>query len=335
MQLTHINASNQQGSSSNLYYPISVAEPLNDHMPNTLFRVIIWSNLTKNCKLFKLNKKITNIHNLCFIKRKQRTNNIYNKIMTKQPIIIQNKKILPKMANWYKKDNGSWIHKDEPRLLRGNALKTYKKTLILTQEQKEILVGSLLGDGFIDFHRTTKQPTYLFCLAQTWYAADYVDHIYQIFKPFAGAPPKINLIGGIKPGLAKRYEVRFKTYSHDEFKFYYDLFYPKVKDSYKRIKRVPKNIGELLTAESLAYWYMDDGTRGAKIGKNPSYSISTHSFSYDDQLILVDALEKNFGILTTLHKDKTYFKLSIKKNSHSVFRELIEPFIHPYFEYKL
>lgn len=57
--------------------------------------------------------------------------------MTK--IITQNKKMLPTMANWRKKDDGTWIHKDEPRNLRGNALKTYKNTLTLTQEQKETL----------------------------------------------------------------------------------------------------------------------------------------------------------------------------------------------------
>ena len=143
------------------------------------------------------------------------------------------------------------------------------------------------------------------------------------------------MIGGIKPGLPKRYEVRFKTYRHNEFQFYYDLFYPKVKDSNKRIKRVPKNIAELLTAESLAYWYMDDGTRGAKISEKPAYNIATHSFSYDDQLILVDMLERNFGIKSVLHKDKSYFKLSIKSESHRAFCELITPYIHPYFEYKL
>lgn len=79
----------------------------------------------------------------------------------------------------------------------------------------------------------------------------------------------------------------------------------------------------------------DDGTRGAKIGKTAAYCIATHSFSYEDQLILVKALEKNFGIKSVLYKDKTYFRLSIKKESHKAFRELITPFIHPYFEYKL
>ena len=254
--------------------------------------------------------------------------------MTKQPIITQNKKMLPEFKNW-RKEGETWIHKDLPRYLRGKALETYKKTLTLTQEQKEILVGNLLGDGFMVFSRTTKGPTYGFCLAQTWYATDYVEHVYQIFKPFVGTPPKISLISGIKPGLPKRYEVRFRTYSHNEFKYYYDLFYPAVKDDNKRVKRVPKNIGSLLTARSLAYWFMDDGTRGATIDKTAAYCISTHSFSYEDQLILVKALEKNFGIRSVLHKDKQFFRLSIKKESRSAFYDLIKPFIHPYFEYKL
>ena len=263
--------------------------------------------------------------------------------MTKQLIITQNKKMMPKMANWIlSKDGETWVHKDTPRKLCGRELVAYlwseakgkgKNTLKLTQQQKDILVGSLLGDGFIVFHKTTSQPTYGFCFAQTWYAADYVENMYQIFKPFVGTPPKINLIGGIKPGLPKRYEVRFKTYSHDEFKYYYDLFYPEVDG--KRNKRVPKNIKDLLTAEGLAYWYMDDGTRGTPIGKNPVYVISTHSFAYEDQLILVNALETKFGVQSGLYKDKKYLKLSIKKKSRNTFRELIQPFIHPYFAYKL
>ena len=57
--------------------------------------------------------------------------------MTKQQIITQNKKMLPTMANWRKKDDGTWIHKDEPRKLRGNPLVTYKKRLSL-QSNKNI-----------------------------------------------------------------------------------------------------------------------------------------------------------------------------------------------------
>ena len=91
----------------------------------------------------------------------------------------------------------------------------------------------------------------------------------------------------------------------------------------------------MLTARSLGYWFIDDGTRGTKLGYKPAYSIATHSFSYDDQLLLVKALENRFGIQSVLHKDKTYFKLTIKKVSHNAFRGLIERYIHRYFKYKL
>nr|YP_009424210.1 site-specific DNA endonuclease [Ulva flexuosa]AQS79875.1 site-specific DNA endonuclease [Ulva flexuosa] len=209
-------------------------------------------------------------------------------------------------ANWQKKAD-VWVHKDEPRKLYGKNLVAYKKTLKLTAQQNKILVGSLLGDGYIDFHRSAKQPSYYFCFAQTWHAADYVDHIYQIFKPFVGTPPKINKIGGIKSDLPKRYEVRFKTYAHEEFKYYYDLFYPEVDG--QRKKRVPQNIKSILTAEGLAYWYMDDGTTRTYITGKKSYVISTQGFCYEDQVILIDALKESFGLDCGVHKDKTYFRV--------------------------
>jgi hypothetical protein len=89
-------------------------------------------------------------------------------------------KILPTMTNWHK-EGDTWSHKNTPRKLSGKQLVAYKATLKLTQEQKEILVGSLLGDGFMVFSRTAKNPPYGFCLAQTWYAADHVEYVFQVY----------------------------------------------------------------------------------------------------------------------------------------------------------
>lgn len=61
-------------------------------------------------------------------------------------------------ANWQKKAD-VWVHKDEPRKLYGKNLVAYKKTLKLTAQQNKILVGSLLGDGYIDFHRSNNLVT--------------------------------------------------------------------------------------------------------------------------------------------------------------------------------
>ena len=87
---------------------------------------------------------------------------------------------------------------------------------------------------------------------------------------FVGTPPRVrnNSGGGARP----RQSIWFKTYSHPEFKFYDDLFYPLQRDPEGgRKKRVPKNIGQFLTARALAYWFMDDGTCKSYKSKNRTY----------------------------------------------------------------
>lgn len=129
------------------------------------------------------------------------------------------------------------------------------------------------------------------------------------------------------------YETRFKTYSHNEFKYYYDLFYPEVDG--KRKKRVPRNIKNLLTAKSLAYWYMDDGTTQTFNTGRKSYVISTQGFCWEDQVILAHALKEKFNLNVGIQKDKTYFRLAFKVSSNTRLLHLIKSYMHPYFEYKL
>ena len=61
------------------------------------------------------------------------------------------------------------------------------------------------------------------------------------------------------------------------------------------IKRVPDSIGEYLTPLALAIWLMDDG---AKVGKGVKFC--TNSFSYNDCLILIKALNDNFNIKSSV-----------------------------------
>ena len=132
--------------------------------------------------------------------------------------------------------------------------------------------------------------------------------------------------------------MRFKTYKHLEFKPYYDLFYPVLEGSKVRKKRVPGNIGELLTPRGLAYWYMDDGTTASTVTKSGTkrfYVISTQGFNYDDQLCLVNVLKQRFQLDVNIHKDKAYFRLAIQTGSSERFHSLIEPYLVPDFYYKL
>ena len=58
----------------------------------------------------------------------------------------------------------------------GNALREYKKTITLNQMQKEVIVGTLLGDACIPLKRLRVQ------FAQTIARENYIWHLYDIFK---------------------------------------------------------------------------------------------------------------------------------------------------------
>ena len=88
--------------------------------------------------------------------------------------------------------------------------------------------------------------------------------------------------------------MRFQTYSHSEFKFYYDLFYPahgalQYKGRKKRVHihgvalwaERSEAHRELLTPRVLAYWFTDDGSYTSK--KNRTYRFNTQSFPLEDQ----------------------------------------------------
>lgn len=68
-----------------------------------------------------------------------------------------------------------------------------------------------------------------------------------------------------------------------------------------RKKRVPHNIGELLTARGLSYWLMDDGSALLRKARR-YYVFNTHSFHIEDKEILVHALKDNFEIDATIQK---------------------------------
>ena len=108
---------------------------------------------------------------------------------------------------------------------------------------------------------------------------------------FVGTPPQVRY----KHGGGDYQSLRFPTYGHPEFKFYDDLFYPAHdrRSGCSRKKRVAKNIGELLTARALAYWFQDDGSYRTRNAKR-YYVLNTQSFLFEDQQTLVQSLKDNF-----------------------------------------
>ena len=79
---------------------------------------------------------------------------------------------------------------------------------------------------------------------------------------------------------------------------------------------------------------MDDG-HSYQNGRRRAYRFSTHSFPLKDQEILVQALKDNFDIYSkALFLDATY-RLYIRSKSAQLFINLVHPYIHPCFAYKI
>ena len=220
-----------------------------------------------------------------------------------------------------------------PRKLLGLALIAYKKSLKLTDEQKDVLIGTLLGDASI---ACKKGKPVCVKFEQKATREKYIYHLFTIFQSYVGTPPRlrtfVNDFHKAKPGES----VWFRTYAHESLLFYENLFYIH-DDKKKRVKRVPKNIHKLLTPRALAYWFMDDGSSQWSKTTNRLNSVVLHTegFSLSDQKILVCALKKLYGLNVNVHRDGKYYKLYVCADSITHFQDLIRAYVHDDFLYKL
>jgi hypothetical protein len=184
----------------------------------------------------------------------------------------------------------------------------------LTQIQKSLIIGSLLGDGYV---RIVKGRNNAFLeINHSIKMKEYVDWKYEILKDIVISPPKS------RKGKGNRIAYRFFTRQHPQITELFNLFYVNGK------KIIPKNL--IIDPISLAVWYMDDGS---KCGTS-NYYLNTQQFNLYDQIKLLEVL-KNNNIEARLNKDKTYWRIRILMSSIEVFKNFIDDFIIPSVRYKI
>lgn len=199
----------------------------------------------------------------------------------------------------------------------------------LRKEQREVLVGILLGDAHLETQN--KRRTYRLKVEHSIKEKDYAYHLWEIFRDWCESEPKIRERTYMLKGetFVSRMIV-FETISHASFRFYAHQFYDK--ESKKKV--VPKLIHRFLKPRSLAYWFMDNGS--VKSGEHQGLLINTQSFSRREQEILVEALKRNFDVDVMIHKDGYgKYRLYMDLNESKKFIKLIEPYIHPSMMYKI
>lgn len=210
--------------------------------------------------------------------------------------------------------------------------------MTLNQNQKDLLIGTLLGDG--NLQTATKGRTWRYRALQKLEHKEYLLHKYDIMKPFCTTPPIYNQTFDTRTQKTyKRFD--FNTVISNEFKHYGNLFYKFDTKSGKMIKDVPNNIQLFLTPKSIAYWYMDDGNL-KEVGRGNAMRICTESFSFEGVQRLKNALETLYGIKhTSLNAKKnsqkviTGYRLIVLEKSALEFRDLIQPYLVDCMKYKV
>ena len=194
----------------------------------------------------------------------------------------------------------------------------------LTKQQTNVLIGTILGDGFL---QKTGEKNARLRLEHSQKQKDYVLWKGNIFgRLFQGKP---NYLERIHPKSRETYKYcRWQSSASPSFGKWRKYFYPNGK------KIIPIDIGEILTEPiTLAVWYMDDGYFN-KIDRN-SY-IYLGRIMRDEADVLQKAIKKNFSIETKVYDKKNKgFALFFGAEDTKKLQALIKPFIIESLQYKL
>lgn len=203
-----------------------------------------------------------------------------------------------------------------------NITKSYPLTLV----QEEIIIGTLLGDAYVGYiHKYCKYPKY-----QVTHAITQKEYTLTIYKELQSIMTDsiIYRENGEKIFNNKTYSCKgtISIYSHNcpSLAIYRDMFYPNGK------KIIPVEfIKERFSPRSLAYWYMDDGSKDRN---SNSYIINSQCFERENLQLFIDYLEGKFNILFNIKKDNSLY---LRHCSNDNFKQLILPYITSDMQYKI
>ena len=183
----------------------------------------------------------------------------------------------------------------------------------LTQLQKSLIIGSILGDGYVRIIPGRKNA--FLEINHSIKAKEYVDWKYSVLMNICKSEPKErNTNNG-------RVAYRFFTKQNREITNLLNLFYKNGK------KVIPVDLE--LNPIVLAVWFMDDGSNSRS-----NIYFNTQQFSLIDQNRLLHKL-RQIGLKARLNKDKKYYRIRILKESISKLNQIIDPYIIQSMRYKL
>lgn len=219
---------------------------------------------------------------------------------------------------------GDWVH---------------RQGIGLTQEQKQMLYGSLLGDASISKNRNRdKMPRITNARVRFVHGKtqkEYLNFKYLLLgKGLCNTTPKQYFHNGFK-GCSEIETWRFNTVCSPSFTSIYEDI---TKHGRKCIsEKWLKNINWM----GVAFWFCDDGSlRKYKNKDNNGYIATFHTqgFSYDENVKIkkwLDSMGIECSILSEIRNKHKLYRLGLTKNSSKILLSNIWEYVPRCMEYKL
>jgi len=192
-----------------------------------------------------------------------------------------------------------------------------KRNPLFNDDQLSSMIGMLLGDASIS-------KNYQFSTTHCKEHYEYTKYIHEIF----GGTIYKNKEKQRKTKTTQPYTNQIP--SNGQIHHLRDIMYI---DGIKKVD----NILKYITPISLAFWYMDDGSRHNKneIGGRSSAILCTDSFTVDEHHKIIDMFKTKFGLDCYIQYSNNKPRIKFNVNESEKFWELIAPYIHPIMGYKI
>jgi hypothetical protein len=206
------------------------------------------------------------------------------------------------------------------RVLKWNKEIQINPKLLVSDEEHDIILGTLLGDASVRQRQKNSCLRFSHSIKQR----DYCEWKFKIFNKF-----KISEFREVRRKINERsiHAIDFSTKTHPVFNYYRNLFYK------NGIKKVTKKLLDQLNPRSLAIWICDDGSYSVKQG----YMIlCTNSFSLEEHKLMKDFFNEKFNLNPKIgFRDGKYYYLRFRKEDSEKLIKLIKPFIPKSMVYKI
>ena len=183
----------------------------------------------------------------------------------------------------------------------------------LTDAQKDILVGCLLGDGRLECR--AKSGTARFRVHHAESQREFLFWKYRHFQNLTrGAPWRTEWLDKRNGQIYGSWF--FHTVTSSVFEPFHKRFYR------EGTKIIPENIGDELTPQAVAVWVMDDGCR-----TRDAIILNTQSFTFDEQRRLLGEMKRRYKISGSINRDRNNFRLRFGRVDANTLSRIVAPYI--------